>query len=277
VVYHVNRLFRQTRSEYTRRWYMSFMRQLPCPTCAGERLCPEARFVTVDGKRLPELTSLSIAATYDWISGLVSRLDEERMQIGAELVEEIRQRLGFLRNVGLHYLNLDRPAPSLSGGEGQRIRLASQIGSGLVGVLYILDEPSIGLHARDGRALLDTLTRLRDRQHGAGGGTRRDTMRRRIDHRPGAGPGILAASWCRRLRRRSQTPPADRALPSGELAYCTNGGTGGIQRQPDDQGARLHNPEVDRCRFLLKILFAYRVSGLASSLIAQTLLRRSAA
>ncbi len=162
VIFNINRLFRQTRSEYTRHFYMQFMSQQPCPACQGERLCPEARFVTVDGKRLPELTSYSIEMLYDWISGLPHSLDQEQTKIGKELLEEIRQRLGFMRNVGLHYLNLDRPAPTLSGGEGQRIRLASQIGSGLVGVLYILDEPSIGLHARDHRALLDTLIHLRD-------------------------------------------------------------------------------------------------------------------
>ncbi|MFZ6027587.1 MAG: excinuclease ABC subunit UvrA [Chloroflexota bacterium] len=161
-IHHINRLFRQTRSEYTRRWYTSFMSQLPCPKCNGERLNAEARFVTIGGKRLPELTSWSIEAIHDWVCGLEKELNDEQREIGQELVAEIRQRLGFLRNVGLHYLNLDRPAPTLSGGEGQRIRLASQIGSGLVGVLYILDEPSIGLHSRDQRALLDTLVHLRD-------------------------------------------------------------------------------------------------------------------
>jgi excinuclease ABC subunit A len=161
-VFHINRLFRQTHSENSRRYYMQFMSKLPCPRCEGERLCAEARFVTVDGKRLPELTGWSIRAIHEWISSLPARLDPERQQIGAELIGEISQRLGFIRTVGLHYLTLDRPAPTLSGGEGQRIRLASQIGSGLVGVLYILDEPSIGLHARDHRALLDTLVHLRD-------------------------------------------------------------------------------------------------------------------
>ena len=162
IIFHINRLFRQTKSEQTRRWYMSFMSQKPCPICNGERLNPEARYATVDGKRLPELTSWSIEALHTWISSLPARLDEEQRQIGLEIINEVRQRLGFLRNVGLHYLTLDRSAPTLSSGEGQRIRLASQIGSGLVGVLYILDEPSIGLHSRDQRALLDTLIHLRN-------------------------------------------------------------------------------------------------------------------
>jgi excinuclease ABC subunit A len=169
------------------------MSQLPCPKCAGERLTPEARFVTIAKKRLPELAGYSIEALAAWIESLPTVLDSEQMSIGGELIEEIRQRLSFLQNVGLHYLSLSRPAPTLSGGEGQRIRLASQIGSGLVGVLYILDEPSIGLHTRDHRALLDTLIHLRDIgntvlvvEHDA------DTMRSAdwiIDLGPG--PGIL--------------------------------------------------------------------------------------
>ncbi|MGD8456104.1 MAG: excinuclease ABC subunit UvrA [Anaerolineales bacterium] len=162
MIYHINRLFRQTKSESAKRYYMQFMSRLPCPACEGERLNPEARFVTLDGKRLPELTSWNIEAIHDWVGQLSDKLNEEQRQIADELIDEIYQRLNFIRNVGLHYLNLDRSAPTLSGGEGQRIRLASQIGSGLVGVIYILDEPSIGLHTRDHRALLETLMHLRD-------------------------------------------------------------------------------------------------------------------
>lgn len=161
-VHHIQRLFRQTKSEWSRRHYMQFMSRQPCPGCRGERVTPHARFVTVGGKRLPELSAFSIQELMDWVRALPDQLDTEQLQIGEETIVEIQQRLGFLRSVGLHYLTLDRPAPSLSGGEGQRIRLASQIGSGLVGVLYILDEPSIGLHTRDHRALLETLTQLRD-------------------------------------------------------------------------------------------------------------------
>ncbi len=160
--FHIQRMFHQTHSEGARQWYTQFMNQLPCPKCHGERLNPEARFVTVGGVRLPQLTSWSIEALHDWITALPAQLDEEQHEIGAELIDEIEQRLRFIRNVGLHYLTLDRPAPSLSGGEGQRIRLASQIGCGLVGVLYVLVEPSIGLHSRDHQALLGTLMQLRD-------------------------------------------------------------------------------------------------------------------
>lgn len=279
-VFHINRLFRQTRSEYTRRWYMSFMSQLPCPTCQGERLCPEARFVTVAGKRLPELTSYSIADLDEWMRQLLPELSEEQRQIGAELLIEIQQRLGFLRNVGLHYLNLDRPAPTLSGGEGQRIRLASQIGSGLVGVLYILDEPSIGLHARDGRALLDTLTRLRDMgntvmvvEHDA------ETMRTAdwiIDLGPGAGVlgGNLVAEGSPEDIIANPASLTGRYL-SGELAVTAPNGY--HRRQPTGwltiRGARLHNLKAVDARFPLGLFICVTgVSGSGkSSLISHTL------
>ncbi len=280
VIFHINRLFRQTKSEYTRRFYMSFMSQLPCPKCNGERLNPEARFVTVGGKRLPELTSWSIEAIHHWISDLVDGLNEEERQIGLELVNEIRQRLGFLRNVGLHYLNLDRSAPTLSGGEGQRIRLASQIGSGLVGVLYILDEPSIGLHSRDQRALLDTLIRLRDIgntvlvvEHDA------STMREAdwiIDLGPG--PGILGGELVA-----AGTPDAIMLHPdsltgkylSGELAVTAPNGR--HRREPRGwltvRNARMHNLKNIDAHFPLGNLICITgVSGSGkSSLIAQTL------
>ncbi len=161
-VYHINRLFHQTNSEYTRRWYLSFMSQQPCPTCHGERLRPESAAVTLAGKTINQVVAMSIQEAIHWVDALEMQLSDEQRQIGAEVIKEVRGRLQFLMNVGLHYLTLNRPAPTLSGGEGQRIRLASQVGCGLVGVLYVLDEPSIGLHQRDNRRLLETLTTLRD-------------------------------------------------------------------------------------------------------------------
>ncbi len=183
------RRYLQTRSEYMRRWYMSFMSQQTCPVCGGKRLRPEAAATTLAGRSIHDITSLSVCDAVDWVESLWpeeasqpepgdpgSRIgcaeDEptardqaltgEQFAIAEEVLKEIRERLQFMLNVGLHYLTLDRSAPTLSGGEGQRIRLASQIGCGLVGVLYILDEPSIGLHQRDNRRLLDTLEQLRD-------------------------------------------------------------------------------------------------------------------
>ncbi|MEM7534470.1 MAG: excinuclease ABC subunit UvrA [Chloroflexota bacterium] len=191
IIYHINRLFRQTKSEGRKRFYMQFMSQQPCPVCVGERLCAEARYVTVGGERLPDVSLMTISDAHTWIQGVAAQLNNEQREIVEEVVNEIEQRIQFLLSVGLHYLTLDRPAPTLSGGESQRIRLASQLSCGLVGVLYILDEPSIGLHMRDHRALLDTLVQLRDMgntvvviEHDA------DTMRLAdwlIDLGPGAG------------------------------------------------------------------------------------------
>jgi excinuclease ABC subunit A len=279
-IHHINRLFRQTHSEYTRRWYLSFMSQLPCPKCAGERLTPEARFVTLVGKRLPELTSLSIEALYEWICSLPNQFDSEQYKIASELVEEIRLRLQFLRNVGLHYLALDRPAPTLSGGEGQRIRLASQIGSGLVGVLYILDEPSIGLHTRDHRALLDTLLHLRDIgntvlvvEHDA------DTMRCAdwiLDLGPGPGVmgGRLVSAGSPEDIMRDPDSLTGKYL-SGELQITS---PTGFQRRPPRgwltlSGARLHNLKNITARIPLGVLTCVTgVSGSGkSSLVAKTL------
>ncbi len=143
-----------------------YMSILPCPACAGLRLNPQARAVKVGGQTICELESLSIGMVQAWIQpghgSLESLLGPVERLIAAELLKEIRTRIGFLMDVGLHYLSLNRSAPTLSGGETQRIRLASQIGCGLVGVLYILDEPSIGLHPRDNERLLGSLKKLRD-------------------------------------------------------------------------------------------------------------------
>ncbi|MFO0801323.1 MAG: excinuclease ABC subunit UvrA [Gemmataceae bacterium] len=139
-----------------------YMRQVRCPACHGQRLNPQARAVRVGGKTLVELGNSPIGELVPWFDGYEAKLSDVAKTIAGELLKEIRARLGFLLNVGLHYLTLDRSAPTLSGGEAQRIRLAGQIGSGLVGVLYVLDEPSIGLHPRDNARLLASLERLRD-------------------------------------------------------------------------------------------------------------------
>ncbi|NLG51184.1 MAG: excinuclease ABC subunit UvrA [Chloroflexi bacterium] len=159
----VRRCYHQTKSEGMRRWYTSFMSQQPCPTCGGLRLRPEVLAVTVGDKTIDQVTRASISEAMAWVESLRGgALTAEQQQIADEVLKEIHGRLQFLINVGLHYLTLDRPARTLSGGEGQRIRLASQVGCGLVGVLYVLDEPSIGLHQRDNRRLLNTLEQLRD-------------------------------------------------------------------------------------------------------------------
>jgi excinuclease ABC subunit A len=178
VIQEISRRYRQTHSQGMQEWYGRFMSALPCPECHGAKLRPEALAVTVGEYSIRQVTALSIDQALEWVEaiqgpgprpqGLGSlsprpqALGPYHLEIAGEILKEIRERLGFLVSVGLDYLTLDRLAPSLSGGESQRIRLASQIGSGLVGVMYILDEPTIGLHPRDNRRLLDTLLRLRD-------------------------------------------------------------------------------------------------------------------
>jgi excinuclease ABC subunit A len=160
VVYTVERRHDETDSDTQRDKLEQFMRQIPCRACGGARLKPESLAVTVGGRNISELTRLSIRDTLAFVESM--DLSEREVMIAERLLKEIRERLRFLVDVGLDYLSLDRAAGTLAGGEAQRIRLATQIGSGLVGVLYILDEPSIGLHQRDNRRLLDTLIRLRD-------------------------------------------------------------------------------------------------------------------
>jgi len=162
VINSTRRRYHQTQSDGMRRWYSQFMSQQPCDACNGRRLRKETLAVTLGGRAVDQVTALSIADALRWTEALRPELSAEQTEIADEVLKEIHGRIEFLLNVGLHYLTLDRPAPTLSGGEGQRIRLASQIGCGLVGVLYVLDEPSIGLHQRDNRRLLDTLERLRD-------------------------------------------------------------------------------------------------------------------
>jgi len=279
-VYHINRLFRQTKSEGSRRYYMQFMSRQSCPKCCGERLCPEARFVTVDGKRLPELTSWSIEAIHNWINHLSDTVQDEQRQIGEGLISEIRERLGFLRNVGLHYLTLDRSAPSLSGGEGQRIRLASQIGSGLVGVLYILDEPSIGLHACDHRALLDTLVHLRNLGNTVLVVEHDEATMRCADWiiDLGPGPGVLGGELV--AAGTAEDVMSDgRSLTgrylSGDLKVVPPNGR---ERRAAAgcltiTGAHLHNlKHIDVCFPLRNLICVTGVSGSGkSSLVAQTL------
>ena len=156
----LERKYKQTESAQMRRYYESFMRTLPCPDCDGSRLRAEARAVTVGTRALPSLVQMTIGDAHDAMGAL--GLEGNAATIASELVKEIQNRLGFLVNVGLSYLTLDRLGPTLSGGESQRIRLAAQVGTELTGVIYILDEPSIGLHQRDNKRLLSTLKHLRD-------------------------------------------------------------------------------------------------------------------
>ncbi|MFR7552937.1 MAG: excinuclease ABC subunit UvrA, partial [Acutalibacteraceae bacterium] len=160
IINNLERRFRDTSSSWIKEEIESYMSAVPCDACHGKRLSPESLAVTVGGKNISELCDLSVVDALDFIENL-ELSDRDRM-IAEAILKEIRSRLGFLRNVGLEYLTLSRAAATLSGGESQRIRLATNIGSSLMGVLYILDEPSIGLHQRDNHKLLATLKRLRD-------------------------------------------------------------------------------------------------------------------
>ncbi len=160
VIKTLERRYRETTSEEARAEIQQFMAERPCPNCGGARLRRESLGFKIGGRSIADVVRLTIKGAGVFFDGLT--LSERETAIARRVLKEIRERLGFLTNVGLDYLTLDRPAGTLAGGEGQRIRLATQIGSSLVGVLYILDEPSIGLHQRDNRRLLDTLERLRD-------------------------------------------------------------------------------------------------------------------
>ncbi len=160
IVSNLNRRFRETSSAWIKEEIESFMSEIPCDKCGGKRLSPESLAVTVGGKNISDFCDFSVGDAIDFVENL--KLNEKEVKISEAILKEVKSRLGFLKNVGLDYLTLSRSAGTLSGGESQRIRLATNIGSSLTGVLYVLDEPSIGLHQRDNTKLLGTLKRLRD-------------------------------------------------------------------------------------------------------------------
>ncbi len=162
VLNNIERRWRETDSNWMRDELSKYQSSTTCTACKGARLKPEALAVKIDATHISDVTAMSVSAAHDWFSTLPERLTDKQRQIAEKVLKEIQDRLGFLNNVGLQYLTLSRSSGTLSGGESQRIRLASQIGSGLTGVLYVLDEPSIGLHQRDNERLLITLKNLRD-------------------------------------------------------------------------------------------------------------------
>ncbi|MBS4055697.1 MAG: excinuclease ABC subunit UvrA [Bacteroidales bacterium] len=162
IINFINNQNNENASPGVKRWASSFMNHITCPVCEGSRLKKEAGYFLIDGKNIATLSRMDITSLGKWIDGLPEKLSERQWLIGKEILAEISKRINFLLDVGIDYLNLNRPANSLSGGESQRIRLATQIGSQLTGVLYILDEPSIGLHQRDNHRLIASLKQLRD-------------------------------------------------------------------------------------------------------------------
>ena len=279
----LERLHGQTESDWTREKYEAYMREIPCPVCEGTRLKPEVLAVTVGGKSIAEVCSLSIRLAREFLA--TAQLDERGKQIAVQVLKEIDARLGFLLDVGLDYLTMSRAAATLSGGEAQRIRLATQIGSGLVGVLYVLDEPSIGLHQRDNRRLIETLTRLRDLgntlivvEHDE------DTIRTAdwvVDIGPGAGEhggevvhsGTVAALLKNDRSLTGQYVAGKRAIPLPELRRPVNG-----DRKLVVVGAREHNLQDIDVEFPLGVLTAVTgVSGSGKSTLVNTILYTSLA
>lgn len=162
VVNFISQQNEETKSRNIKRWAEGFMNEVTCPSCDGDRLRKESRHFKIDQKSISDLARMDIAGLHQWLQSASESMTEQQKRIGTEIIKELLTRSNFLLNVGLNYLSLNRPAKSLSGGEAQRIRLATQIGSQLVNVLYILDEPSIGLHQRDNEKLIDSLKELRD-------------------------------------------------------------------------------------------------------------------
>ena len=287
VIPNLERRYQQTESDWIRRKIQEYMREIPCRSCGGQRLRPEALSVTIGGATIHDVTHLPIDDLEVWVDSLRGRdaiLTEREQQIAHQILRELDSRVGFLSNVGLNYLSLSRSAATLSGGESQRIRLATQVGSQLTGVLYVLDEPSIGLHQRDNKRLIRTLTGLRDIgntvlvvEHDE------DTMRSSdwlIDLGPGAGEHggeVVAAGTpdevtlvdesCTGafLAGRFQIPlPESRRAGSGEFLSL--------------RGARANNLKSINIDFpLCQLICVTGVSGSGkSSLVVETLYRRLA-
>jgi excinuclease ABC subunit A len=276
----LKRRLKQTGSDSQREHYLQFFGQRECSGCNGEKLKPEARFVAVGERRLPEVERMSIGHALHFFETV--DLPAREQLIAQELLKEIRGRLSFLMNVGLHYLTLDRSAPTLSGGEAQRIRLASQIGCGLVGVLYILDEPSIGLHQRDNGKLIRTLEDLRNIgntvvvvEHDL------DTMLASdyvIDFGPGAGVngGHVVASGTPREVAENPDSLTGRYL-SGAMEIAVP-----KERRPEGEkwltirGAREHNLKNVDVRFPLeRLVVVTGVSGSGKSSLVNEILYKS--
>ncbi len=266
-------------SDGAREYYQEFMREVPCDSCAGARLNPISRSVTIAGLGIAEVSAMSLADASEFVGSLA--LDEREAAIAERVLKEVRERLRFLLDVGLEYLTLARSAATLAGGEAQRIRLATQIGSGLVGVLYILDEPSIGLHQRDNQRLIETLLRLRDLgntlivvEHDE------DTIRTAdylVDIGPGAGEHggeIVAEGTLKKITASKQSITGQYLSGKREIAIPS------ARREPDGRhilikGARQNNLADIDVRFPLGLFLAVTgVSGSGKSSLVQEILSK---
>ncbi len=278
VIPFLERRHADTDSDWARDKYEGYMRDVPCPVCHGTRLKPEILAVTLDGKNIAEVTCLSIGECSVFLNGL--ELAERERMIADRVLKEVQARLSFLVDVGLDYLSLSRPAATLAGGEAQRIRLATQIGSGLVGVLYVLDEPSIGLHQRDNRRLIETLVRLRDLgntlivvEHDE------DTIRRAdwiVDIGPGAGEHgghIVSSGTLQDLLSAQGSLTGDYLSGRREIALPTDRRPLTLGRELIVKDAREHNLRGIDVTFPLGALVAVTgVSGSGKSTLVNDIL-----
>ncbi|HVD70180.1 MAG TPA: excinuclease ABC subunit UvrA, partial [Actinomycetota bacterium] len=276
----IERRYRETESEAAREKLEQFMREIPCRACKGQRLRPETLAVTIGDRNIADVTDLSIRDALAFTGDM--GLSEREEMIAARLVKEIRARLGFLVDVGLDYLTLGRAAGTLAGGEAQRIRLATQIGSGLVGVLYILDEPSIGLHQRDNRRLLDTLIRLRDLgntlivvEHDEATIVEADHI---VDIGPGAGEHGGEIVYSGKLKGLLE---CDASLTGAYLSGRRTIPVPEVRRQPGErvlrlEGVREHNLQNVNVQIPLGLLVCVTgVSGSGKSTLVQDVLLRA--
>jgi excinuclease ABC subunit A len=276
----IERRYRETESEAAREKLEQFMREIPCRACKGQRLRPETLAVTIGDRNIADVTDLSIRDALAFTGDM--GLSEREEMIAARLIKEIRARLGFLVDVGLDYLTLGRAAGTLAGGEAQRIRLATQIGSGLVGVLYILDEPSIGLHQRDNRRLLDTLIRLRDLgntlivvEHDEATIVEADHI---VDIGPGAGEHGGEIVYSGKLKGLLE---CDASLTGAYLSGRRTIPVPEVRRQPGErvlrlEGVREHNLQNVNVQIPLGLLVCVTgVSGSGKSTLVQDVLLRA--
>jgi excinuclease ABC subunit A len=280
VVPYLQRRHSDAESDWTRETIESYMREVPCPECGGARLKPESLGVTIDGRNIHELSSLAIRDAAAALAEL--QLSERDKMIAERVTKEVNARLGFLLDVGLGYLSLDRSAGTLAGGEAQRIRLASQIGSALVGVLYVLDEPSIGLHQRDNKRLIDTLVRLRDLGNTVLVVEHDEETMRVADHIVDIGPGagehggevVHSGTYAKLLTNRKsitgQYLSGKKTIPVPEM-----------RRKPGDEwitvkGAREHNLQNLDVEIPLGVFVAVTgVSGSGKSTLINEILLKS--
>jgi excinuclease ABC subunit A len=284
VIPNLERRYRETNSDYIRGEIERYMSTHPCPSCEGKRLKPESLAVTVAGSPIDQVTAMSVSRALRFFEEVPRELSERELAIGERILKEIRERLGFMVNVGLDYLTLDRSATTLAGGEAQRLRLATQIGSQLMGVLYILDEPSIGLHLRDNKRLINTLMQMRDLGNTLLVVEHDEETMRSADHIIDLGPGagdhggyVVAAGSIEDIIAEpdsitGQYLSGKRSIPVPQTRRAGNGQSLVIE------GAAEHNlKEIDVTIPLGKFICITGVSGSGkSTLLVEVLYRRLA-